>query len=73
MKREKLRRTGKHQPTRHVEDWAAKDDPYETDLERLSALHYERRGRMWGKFNRGDWWVAVGVYLILSSVAFVIM
>ncbi len=73
MKRDKLRRTGNGRPTSQVEDGAANNDFYETDLERFSAAHYKQRGRIWRKFNRGDWWIAVGVYLILSSVAFVVM
>ena len=44
-----------------------------TDLEGLSAVAYERRRKLWSKFNVGDWWIAVGVYLIFCSIAFVVL
>ena len=73
MKHEKLRRTGNEQLTSQVEDEIANDDLYDTDLERDSADFYEWRWKMWTKFNQEDWWIAVAVYLVLSSVAFVIL
>lgn len=73
MKREELRRTGNDQSTRRVEDEAGKIDLYETDVERASTAYYERRRIMWIKFNQGDWWIAVAVYLVFSSIAFVVL
>ena len=46
---------------------------YETELERESAEYYEHRRKFWKKLNAGDWWIAVAVYLLLSSVAFVVL
>ncbi len=73
MKHEKLKRTRNDQLTAAVEDQAANDGRYETDSERASPASYERRSEMWAKFNRGDWLFVVAVYLILSSVAFVVI
>ncbi len=73
MKRKKLRRTGNDQLTSQVEDEVANDDLCETDLERASPAYYERRRKMWTKFNQGNWWIAVLLYLILCSVAFVVL
>lgn len=68
MKHEYLGQTGKHQLTSQLVD-----DLGETDLHGLSADFYERRRKMWVGLNRADWWIAVGVYLILSSVAFAVL
>ena len=48
-------------------------EPNEFDLRAISAESYERRRLIWTKFKRGDWWIAVGLYLVLSSVAFVVL
>ena len=73
MKRKKLRQTWNDQLTSQVGNKVATDDLYETDLERASPAYYERRRKMWTKFNEGDWWIAVAVYLVLSSVALVVL
>ena len=73
MKRKKLRRIENGQLAGHVDDEAADDSLYETDLERDSAACYERRRKMWAEFNQGDWWIAVAVYLILFSIALVVL
>ena len=58
--------------TGHVNEKAANDDHLsETGLERDSTASYERRRKMWARFNQGDWWIAVGLYLFLCGVAFV--
>ena len=73
MKHGKSKRTENDEPTGGAEDYAANDGRYETDSERASSACYERRRKMWAEFNQGDSWFAVAVYLILSSVAFVIL
>jgi len=45
----------------------------ETELEKVSAAFYERRKRYWIKFQKGELWVAVAVYLILANIAFVVI
>lgn len=80
MKNERVRRAANDVLTGHddllnghVEDKAANDDHFETDLERDSAVYYERRRKMWAKFDQKDWWIAVGVYLTFSNIAFVVL
>ena len=73
MKREELKQTWNKQLTSQFEAEAAIDTLCETDLESASPARYERRRKMWSKFNQGDWWIAIAVYLILSSVALVIL
>lgn len=53
-------------------DEVANDGLHETDSERASPACYERRRKMWAEFNKGEWWFAVAVYLMLSGVAFVV-
>ena len=38
-----------------------------------SAEYYERRWHDKIKLERGDWWIAIGLYLTLCSVAFVVL
>lgn len=59
--------------TSHLNEKAANDDLCETGLEIDSSASYERRRKMWAEFSQGDCWIALGLYLILSSVAFVIL
>ena len=73
MKHEELGQAGSYQLTSQFEDDVANDDLYDNSVERLSADCYERRKKMWTKFNRGDWWIAVGLYLILASIAVVVL
>jgi len=73
MKRNQLPDSVSDQSTSQVDHDAADENINETDLLlfKASAEHYERRWRNRIKFNRGDWWLAIGVYLMLASVAFV--
>jgi len=73
MKRDKLRQSGNSLLVNEIGHEAENDDLYETDLERVSADDYEQRRKIWTEFNRGDWWIAVAVYLLLSGVAFVVL
>ncbi len=45
----------------------------EVAFQKASAEYYERRQKFWADFHRGDWWIAIGLYLIISSVAFVVL
>ena len=72
MKREELRQTGNSLLIDEIGFEAGNDDLYETDLERASADDYEQRRRIWARLNKGDWGIAVAVYLFLASVAFVV-
>jgi hypothetical protein len=42
-------------------------------LSKASAEYYERCWQSRMKDARSDWWIAIGLYLILSSVAFVVL
>jgi len=72
MQRDKLRRTDNALLVSKIDYEAKNDDLYETDLEKASADDYEQRRKIWIRFNRGNWWIAVAAYLLLSSVAFVV-
>ncbi len=73
MKRDELTDSVNDQPVSQVDDEAANDNFNETDLQEFEASsdYYERRSRNRIKLRQGDWWIAVGVYLILIGVAFV--
>jgi hypothetical protein len=71
MKRDQVRKSESHQPTGQVED---------DNLDRsgwhalgVSADYYEQRHKSRIKFSKGDWWIAVGLYLLFVGVAFVIL
>jgi len=38
-----------------------------------AARYYERRSRIGIKLARGDWWIAIGVYLILIGIGIVVL
>ena len=72
MKRDKLRRTGNALLANEIGYEAGNDDLYETELERASADVYEQRRKIWLRMNKGDWWIAVAIYLAFASMAFVV-
>ena len=63
MKRNKFRRTS--------EDQVSDDKRYGDALVKASADYYERSWRNRIKVQQLDIWIAVGLYLILTGVAFV--
>ena len=75
MKRNELTDSVNDQSISQVDDEAASDNFNETDLQEFEASsdYYERRSRIRIKLHLGDWWIAVGLYLILISVAFVVL
>ena len=73
MKRKKLRRTGNDQRTSQVEVEVESGNLEEIALQQASADYYERRWRNRIKDQKGNFWIAIGLYLILSSVAFVVL
>jgi hypothetical protein len=41
-------------------------------LQREATIEYVRqRTKTWRKLSQGDLWIAIGIYLVLASVAFV--
>ena len=71
MKRNKHRNSVESQRIGKVEH----DDCKKADLQEFEASseHYERRSRIQFKWRQGDWWIAIGLYLALVSVAFVVL
>ena len=75
MKRDQLREPSSDQPPSQVEGEAANDNLNDTDMQdyESSADVYERRWRQKIKHDRRDWWIAAAAYLLLASVAFVVL
>ena len=75
MKRDQFRKTATDHPASHIEDEAASDSRNDNDMAvyESSAEIYERRWRQKKNYDRRDWWIAVAVYTLLASVAFVIL
>ena len=80
MKLNELKDSVNDQRISQVDDEVANDNFNETDLWELdvrvfkaSSDYYKRCSRHRIKLHQGDWWVAVAVYLILASVAFVVV
>ena len=46
---------------------------YDARQYQVSSDFYGRRSKIWSKIRRGDLWIALGLYLLLSGVAFVIL
>jgi len=40
---------------------------------KLSSDFYDRRRKMSERLRKGDWWIALGLYLILAGIAFVVL
>ncbi len=61
----------KFKPT--PEDQISDDKLYDDALDKVSADYYERRAKYRIKFQAQEMWIAVALYLVLSSVAFVVL
>ena len=73
MDNDKFGRSVNNDQVGQVEAESEIDGPDASDLRAVSAESYERRSSIWIQFKRGDWWIAVGLYLIFASVAFVVL
>jgi hypothetical protein len=71
MKRNKFGRTSKDQQISQAEDQIADDELYDDAINKTTADYYERSWKGRVKDRQLDIWIAVGLYVILSSVAFV--
>ena len=38
-----------------------------------SSEYYERRSKIRFKWQQGDWWIAIGLYMVLVGVAFIVL
>ena len=36
-----------------------------------AAEYFEQREKVWMKLGQGDIWIAIGIYLVIASIAFV--
>ena len=61
----------KFKPT--PEDQISDDELYDGALDKASADYYERRAKDMIMFRVQEMWIAIAVYLALSSVAFVVL
>lgn len=73
MKRNKFRRTSRDQQISQEENQIADGELYDDAISKATADYYERSWRNRIKERQLDIWIAVGLYLILSSVAFVVL
>ena len=73
MKRKKSKPIGNDSPANLVASGANNDELADCALQKASADYYERRWRDKIKEHRSDFWIVLGLYLVLSSVAVVIL
>lgn len=73
MKRMDDGATGRGRRTRSITDAGQKERLEEIALQKASADIYERRWKNEIKGSKGDWWIAIGLYLVLTSIAFVVL
>ena len=73
MKRNKFKRTSNDQQISQVENQIADDELYDDALSKASADYYERIWKRRINDRQLDIWIAVGLYLVLPSVAFVVL
>ena len=72
MLRNKSKRTVNDQLISQVEDKIA-DDLHDDALSKSSADYYERSRKSRIKDQQLNFWIAVGLYLVLSSIGFVLL
>ena len=73
MKRNKFKRTREDQQDSPVEDQISDGELYDDALDKTSADYYARIAKNRIKVQGQDTWIAVGLYLVLTSVAFVVL
>jgi hypothetical protein len=73
MNRNKFKRTVNDQRNSQVEDAPDGDTRDEAALYKESADLYERRWKSRIKDHQANWWAVAGVYLIVASIAFVVL
>ena len=56
-----------------LEDQISDDELYDDAISKESANYYDRRSKNRNKIRQLDVWIVAGLYLILSSVAFVVL
>lgn len=72
MKRYEFGQTVNDELVSQIEEEAANDN-FDEIMQKASADYYERRWKYQAKDHKADWCIAVGLYLILAGVAFVVV
>jgi hypothetical protein len=73
MKRNKFRRTSNDPRLSELEGEIVDAERHNDTLTKASADYYERSWKNRIREQQSNIWIAVGLYLILSSVAFVVL
>jgi vacuolar-type H+-ATPase catalytic subunit A/Vma1 len=73
MKPKKITRTEIDRSISSTEDEFSGDNSYDRSMQEKSAAYYERSWKQRKKDRQGDFWIAVGLYLITCSIAFVVI
>ena len=73
MKRNKFRRTANDPQLSQAEEEIADGKRYDDALSKASADYYERSWKSRIREQQSNIWIALGLYLVLSSVAFVVL
>lgn len=73
MKRNRFRRSVKDRLISPVEDQTTDEHLGETGSYEVSASYFEGLGRYKTKFRKEEILIVVGLYLLLASVAFVVL
>lgn len=73
MRPKKITSTETDQLNSATEGEFSDDDSHDRTTEEKSAAYYKRVGKQREKDQKGDFWIAVGLYLILCSVALVVI
>jgi hypothetical protein len=72
MKRDKFGRTAEYRGSGSTDD-TRRGVEFDAYMQKVSTEYYERSWRDAVKERKADIWIAIGLYLILTSVAFVVL
>jgi len=73
MRRKRFRKTSKDQQVSQAQQQVSDDELYDDACAKASADYYVRSSKNRIKVRQLDIWIAVGLYLVVSSVAFVVL
>ena len=71
MKGSKLKGSVKRRRTRMVDN--DEFDASNSQQHWATADYFEQRSKVWVKLSKGDVWIAIGIYLVMASIAFVVI
>jgi hypothetical protein len=73
MKSNMFRRTSEDQQTSQADDKKSDDELYDDAIDKDTADYYERSRKNKIEIQRLDIWIAVGLYLVSSSIALALL